>query len=144
MSVWFRQFCFHVMDIEKSIKFYEAIGMTCTSRTKITDEIDEAVMENPERGGFLQLASNSTIKGPIDMGTAFWKLYIYTDDCQGAYDRAIAAGATTETAPYKMDRWPVTVAFVKCPDGYLIEFLQRDQSPTENNAGGSPREQSVN
>jgi len=36
------------------------------------------------------------------------------------------------------------MAYVVCPDGYLIEFLQRDMSPTENNAGGSPRDQSVN
>lgn len=144
MTVWFRQFCFFVTDIERSIKFYEAIGMTCTSRTKITEEIDEAVMENPERGGFLQLASNKANKGPIDMGTAFWKLYIYTDDCQAAYDRALAAGAKTHTAPHKMDRWPVTMAYVTCPDGYLIEFLERSETPKENNAGGSPRDQSLN
>ena len=30
-------------------------------------------------------------EGPIDMGTAMWKLYVNTHDCQGVYDRAIAA-----------------------------------------------------
>jgi lactoylglutathione lyase len=144
MTAWLRQYCFHVTDIERSIKFYEAIGLTCTSRTQITDEIKEAVVENPGRGAWLQLAENSTIKGPIDMGTAFWKLYIYTDDCEGIYQKALAAGATSHTAPVRLERWPTLVAFVTCPDGYLIEFLQRDESPTENNAGGSPRDQSVN
>jgi lactoylglutathione lyase len=144
MTVWLRQYCFHVKDIEASIKFYEAIGLECTSRTQITDEIKEAVLENPTRGAWLQLAENSTIEGPINMGTAFWKLYIYTDDCQGAYDRAMAAGAKSHTAPYKMERWPTTVAFVECPDGYLIEFLQRDEAPTSNTAGGTPRDQNIN
>ena len=36
------------------------------------------------------------------------------------------------------------VAFVECPDGYLIEFLQRDEAPTENTAGGTPRDQNIN
>ena len=144
MTSWLRQYCFHVTDIERSIKFYEAIGLTCTSRTQITDEIKEAVVENPERGAWLQLAENSTIKGPIDMGTAFWKLYVYTDDCEGMYKKALEAGGKSHTAPVRLERWPTLVAFVTCPDGYLIEFLQRDESPTENNAGGSPRDQSVN
>ena len=144
MTVWFRQYCFHVADIERSIRFYEALGLTCTSRTKITDDIDEAMLENPERGAWLQLAQNRTIKPPIDMGTAFWKLYIYTDDCAAAYKRALAAGAKAVQEPQRRERWPTTVAYVSCPDGYLIEFLQRDESPTEFNAGGSPRDQSVN
>ena len=82
MVSWFRQFCIHVSDIDATIKFYETLGLECTSRTKITDDIDEAVIENPERGAWIQLAQNKTITPPIDMGTAMWKLYVYTDDCQ--------------------------------------------------------------
>ena len=99
MVSWFRQFCIHVSDIEATIKFYETLGLECTSRTKITDDIDEAVIENPERGAWIQLAQNKTITPPIDMGTAMWKLYVYTDDCQGVYDRAIAAGYKSVTPP---------------------------------------------
>ena len=29
--------------------------------------------------------------------------------------------------PQQLDRWPVTVAFVKDPDGYLIEFVQNHE-----------------
>jgi lactoylglutathione lyase len=142
MTSWLRQFCFHVSDIEATIKFYELLGLECTSRTKITDDIDEAVIENPERGAWIQLAQNKTIK-KIDMGTAMWKLYVYTDDCQALYDKAIAAGYESVTAPIKSDRWPTTIAFIKDPDGYLVEFVQRDVKPTERNAGGSPRDQSI-
>jgi lactoylglutathione lyase len=143
MAVWFRQFCMHVSDLEATIKFYEALGFECTSRTKITDDIDEAVIENPDKGGWFQLAYNRTIKPPIDMGTAMWKLYVYTDDCQLAYDRAMAAGATSMTPPTRLERWPTVVAFVKDLDGYVIEFLQRDETPTERNAGGSIRDQTL-
>ena len=58
------------------------------------------------------------------MGTAMWKLYVNTDDCQALYDKAIAAGCESVSAPARLDRWPVTMAYVKDPDGYLIEFVE--------------------
>ena len=143
MVSWFRQFCIHVTDIEATIRFYETLGLECTSRTVITEDISEAVIENPERGGWIQLAQNRQITGPIDMGTAMWKLYVYTDDCQAVYDRAMAAGYRSISPPSKNDRWPVTMAFVADPDGYQIELVQRDEKPTERNAGGTPRDQSL-
>src|SRR5262245_59039374 len=118
MVSWFRQFCIHVSDIEATVKFYETLGLECTSRTKITDDISEAVVENPDRGGWIQLAHNKQITGPIDMGTAMWKLYVYTDDCQAVYDKAVGAGYSSITPPAKSDRWPVTIAFIADPDGY--------------------------
>jgi lactoylglutathione lyase len=143
MAAWIRQFCIHVSDLDTSIKFYETLGLECTARTVITDDIEEAIIENPERGAWIQLAKNKTIKGPIDMGTAVWKLYVYTDDCQAMYDRAMAIGAESVTPPKKIERWPNTLAFIKDPDGYLIEILQRDERPTGRTAGGSPRDQSL-
>jgi lactoylglutathione lyase len=143
MAAWIRQFCIHVSDLDTSIKFYETLGLECTARTIITDDIEEAIIENPERGAWIQLAKNKTIKGPIDMGTAVWKLYVYTDDCQAMYDRAMAIGAESVTPPKKIERWPNTLAFIKDPDGYLIEILQRDERPAGRTAGGSPRDQSL-
>jgi lactoylglutathione lyase len=46
------------------------------------------------------------------------------DNCQEVYDRALAAGATSQMEPTKLDRWPVTVAFVYDPDGYLVELVE--------------------
>jgi lactoylglutathione lyase len=143
MAAWIRQFCIHASDLDVSIKFYETLGLECTARTIITDDIEEAIIENPERGAWIQLAKNKTIKGPIDMGTAVWKLYVYTDDCQAMYDRAMAIGAESVTPPKKIERWPNTLAFIKDPDGYLIEILQRDERPPGRTAGGSPRDQSL-
>jgi len=58
------------------------------------------------------------------MGTAMWKLYVNTDDCRAVYDRAIAAGCESVSEPQRLDRWPVTVAFVKDLDGYLLELIE--------------------
>ena len=141
MTSWFRQFCIYVKDIDTTIKFYETLGMTCTSRTQITDEIEEAVIENPEKGGWIQLAQNSAIEGPIDMGSSVWKLYVYCDDCQGVYDAAMAGGYRSVDPPHRLDRWPVTMAYIQDPDGYLIELLQRHVPAAPGGAGGSMRDQ---
>ena len=61
--------------------FYEALGLTCTSRTDL-DEIREAIVENPDKGGKLQLAQRNDQDGPIEMGNAFWKLYVATNDIE--------------------------------------------------------------
>jgi hypothetical protein len=37
----------------------------------------------------------------------------------------------------------VTLAFIEDPDGYQVELVQRDEVPTERNAGGTPRDQSI-
>jgi lactoylglutathione lyase len=143
MASWLRQFCVYVSDIDATIKFYETLGLECTSRTVITEDIVEAVVENPERGAWLQLAQNKQITPPIDMGTAMWKLYVYTDDCQSLYDNAMAAGYKSVTPPIKYDRWPTTVAYINDPDNYLVELVQRDEKPEGRNAGGSPRDQTL-
>lgn len=143
MTSWLRQYCIYVSDLDATIAFWETLGLECTSRTVITDEITEAVLENPEKGGWVQLAHDKAQTGPIDMGTSVWKLYLYTDDCQGLYDTAIAAGYESDTAPFTPERWPVTMAYIKDPDGYLIELLERHEPATVRNAGGTPRDQTL-
>ena len=61
---------------------------------------------------------------PIDHGNAFWKLYLQSDDCKALYDRCIAAGAESITPPTRLEHWPVTAAFVRDPDGYMVEILE--------------------
>lgn len=143
MTSWFRQFCIYVSDIDATIKFYETLGLEVTSRTVITEDIVEAVIENPEKGAWIQLAQNKQITPPIDMGTAVWKLYVYTDNCKALYDKALAAGYRSQKPPSKDPRWPTTVAFIYDPDNYLVELVQRDETPTARNAGGSPRDQTI-
>ena len=72
----------------------------------------------------IQLAQHKNETKPIDQANAFWKLYVYTDDCKGLYDRAIAAGSESLLEPMRLEKWPVTAAFVTDPDGYKIEILQ--------------------
>jgi lactoylglutathione lyase len=124
MTTWLGQYCINVTDLERSVAFYEALGLECTSRTEIPQAL-EAIVENRDRGSKLQLAQQKDQDGPIDMGSAFWKLYVNTEDIAAAYRRSLEAGATPISEPQDLDRWPVTIAFVGDPDGYQIELVQR-------------------
>jgi lactoylglutathione lyase len=143
LTSWFRQFCIYVTDIDRTIRFYETLGFTCTSRTQITEDIEEAMIENPDKGGWIQLAHHKAHKGRIDMGTSVWKLYVYTDDCEGVHDRAVAAGYTSVDPPHRLERWPTTMAYIEDPDGYLVEIVQRHEPAKPGGAGGSVRDQNV-
>jgi lactoylglutathione lyase len=118
------QYCINVRDLDRSVAFWEGVmGIPVQSRTEIPIA-REAVLQAKEGGSRMQLAQQLDHDGPIDMGSAMWKLYVNTDDCQGIYDKAIAAGCESVSAPAQLDRWPVTVAFVKDLDGYLLELIE--------------------
>ena len=121
---WLNQYCIYVSDLEQTIKFYETLGLECTSRTDIPAH-KEAILENTEQGGKIQLAQQLDNDAPIAMGTAMWKLYVNTDDCAGLHAAAVAAGYTSAMDPMKLDRWPVTISFLTDPDGYSIELVER-------------------
>jgi lactoylglutathione lyase len=124
MTAWVGQYCIYVSDLERAVKFYEALGLQNTSRTDL-DSIKEAIVENPDKGGKLQLAQKVDQNGTIDMGNAFWKLYVATNDIAKMFDDSVEAGAEIVTGPIRMEQWPMSVGFVKDPDGYLVELTQR-------------------
>ncbi len=118
------QFCINVRDLDRAIAFWEGvIGIPVQSRTDIPN-VREAVLQAPEGGSRMQLAQHLDQEGPVEMGTAMWKLYVNTDDCRALYERVIAAGCESVSEPQRLERWPVTVAFVKDPDGYLLELIE--------------------
>lgn len=125
MESWLGQYCINVTDLDATVKFYETLGLTNTSRTEIPNAY-EAIMEDAGlKGGKIQLAQQKEQSGPIDHGNAFWKLYVNTNDIEKQYAAAMDAGAESISAPVRQDRWPVTVAFIRDPDGYMVELVQR-------------------
>jgi lactoylglutathione lyase len=119
------QYCIYVSDIERSIRFYtEVIGLKLQGRTEI-DDVHEAHLAADEGGGRLQLAERYRGGRPIDHGFALWKIYMNVDDCAAAHAQAVEAGCESTMTPTRLDRWPVTVAFVNDPDGYSVELVER-------------------
>ncbi len=123
MKVSLDQYCINVTDLDASVRFYETVlGLESTHRIE-TPGFTEVVLAG-EGGGRIQLARHHDQSGPIDHGNGFWKLYLDTDDCEGLYKRCMDSGVESVSKPERLEHWPVTVAFVKDPDGYLVEFVQ--------------------
>ena len=47
-----------------------------------------------------------------------------SDTSLHVYQRCIDAGAESVMEPAQLEHWPVIAAFVKDPDGYLVELLE--------------------
>ena len=124
MASWIGQYCINVTDLDASVAFYEALGLTCTSLTQI-DTAGEAIVECPDKGGKVQLAQQVEAPTAWDPGNAFWKLYVNTNDLEALHAAALAAGAEEVMAPMRMEQWPTSISFVKERDGYLVELVQR-------------------
>jgi lactoylglutathione lyase len=110
--------------------------MPLVSRTDL-GTIKEAILQSPHGGSRLQLAQKLDDSSCIEMGNAMWKLYVNTSDCQALDDKALAAGCESVMAPTRLNRWPVTMAYVNNCDGYLNEFVESH----EGTQPGRPRPQ---
>lgn len=119
------QCCINVRDLARAERFYtEGLGMVVTHRIEIPG-VSEVVLQG-SCGNRLQLAHHHGYDQPIQHGNGFWKLYLGTDDCSALHARAVAAGAEDVSAPQHLAQWNVRVAFVRDPDGYLLEIVESE------------------
>jgi lactoylglutathione lyase len=117
-------FCIHVTDRDATVAFYEALGLTCTRRHETADGL-VAELAEPDKGGRLQVGQRPGAGDGFDLGTALWKLYVNTNDLEARHAAALAAGAEEVLAPMRLEQWPMSISFVKDPDGILVELCQR-------------------
>jgi lactoylglutathione lyase len=131
MATTVGQYCIKVSDLEKSVDFYvNLLGLKEQGRTEIPN-VQEVHVAADVGGGRLQLAkfAETMSPQPIDHGNALWKTYVNVDDCQATWQKVVDAGYQSVMDPERLERWPVIVAFVMDPDGYLVELVQHDGTP---------------
>jgi lactoylglutathione lyase len=113
----------NVSDLERSESFYvDALGLEVLSRID-TSEVREVIVGTPGEGSQLMLAKHTTAHLSEPQG--IWKVFLFTDDAAALYARAITAGAEAVEPPKFLEQFSVTIAFVKDPDGYLLELGQQ-------------------
>lgn len=112
-------------DFEKSLHFYEALGMTpCLSWGEGDGRITMLELGD---GGILELFAGGSKEEECGK---FIHFAMSVDDVNDAYIAALAAGARPKTEPkvVALDSQPVqktlNVAFVYGPDGEELEFFR--------------------
>ena len=118
-----------VGNLERSIAFYtEVLGMQVLRREDYPEgKFTLAfVGYQPEKdGAVLELTYNYGVEN-YDPGTAFGHVAIEVDDAYRACEQVKQKGGKVLREAGPMLHGSTVIAFVADPDGYKIEFIQKD------------------
>ena len=118
--------CYRITDIDRSVAFYEALGFEEVSRMPIREEAINVFMNQPEDGGSprLELTYNFGVDS-YELGTGYGHIAITTGDLDGMLAELKRQGIEPERPPYTVREGGNRICFVRDPDGYRIEIVER-------------------
>jgi lactoylglutathione lyase len=119
--------CYRILDIDRSVAFYKALGFEEKGRLPIRDEAINVFMGLPDDGPEprLELTYNTGRQEPYDVGSGYGHIAITTPDLDGALARLAEQGIEPERPPYTVREGGSRLCFVRDPDGYRIELIER-------------------
>ena len=117
--------CYRITDPERSIAFYEALGLEKRRELPIREEAVNYFLgvpghELPE----LELTHNFGVDS-YELGTAYGHVALTVEDLDGTLERLAAQGIEPERPPYSVREGGSRLCFVRDPDGYRIELIER-------------------
>src|ERR1700687_2262902 len=117
-----------VGDLQRSIDFYsKAFGMNEIRRRDVPDgkyTLAFVGYGDEERNTVIELTYNYGVE-KYEMGGAFGHLAVGVPDVAAACEQAAKAGGTITRPAGPVKFGTTIIAFVKDPDGYMIELVQR-------------------
>jgi lactoylglutathione lyase len=116
--------CYRIGDIDRSVAFYEKLGFEELRRVPIRDEAINVFMGLPGDGARLELTYNHGVS-EYDLGTGYNHIALSVDDLDGTLERLEADGIEPEKPPYTVREGGSRLCFVRDPDGYRIELIER-------------------
>jgi lactoylglutathione lyase len=119
--------CYRITDPERSVEFYKALGFEERRRLPIGDEAINIFMGLPGDGDRLELTYNFGVDS-YDVGTGYGHIALTVDDLDTALERLGEQGIEPERAPYTVREGGSRLCFVRDPDQYRIELIERRPS----------------
>jgi len=116
--------CYRIGDIDRSVAFYEKLGFEETGRFPIRDEAINVFMGLPGDGARLELTYNHGVDS-YEMGTGYNHIAVTIEDLDGALAGLAQQGIEPEKPPYSVREGGSRLCFVRDPDGYRIELIER-------------------
>ena len=117
--------CYRITDIDRSVSFYTKLGFEERRRLPIRDEAINVFMGLPGDGDRLELTWNKDQEGPYEIGTGYGHIALTVDDLDGTLDQLSSDGIEPERPPYRVREGGSRICFVRDPDSYRIELIER-------------------
>ena len=116
--------CYRIGDIDRSVAFYQALGFEEVGRMPIRDEAINVFMGLPGDGPRLELTYNFGVDS-YELGTGYNHIAVSASDLDATLDRLREQGIEAEKPPYTVSENGPRLCFVRDPDGYRIELIER-------------------
>ncbi len=116
--------CYRIGEIDRSVAFYETLGFEERRRLPIRDEAINVFMGLPGDSDRLELTYNFGVDS-YDLGTGYNHIALTVEDLDGTLERLAAKGIDPEKPPYRIREGGSRLCFVRDPDGYRIELIER-------------------
>jgi lactoylglutathione lyase len=116
--------CYRIGDPERSIAFYEALGLEKRRELPIRDEAVNYFFGVPGRPDpELELTYNFGVS-EYEIGSGFGHIAVRVDDLEATLEQLKREhDIEPERAPYRVSEKGSLLCFVRDPDGYRIELI---------------------
>jgi len=115
-----------VSDIKKSLKFYEELLEMKLVREKQLDDCTLYFLT--DKNGVVEIElthNNETPQNGYEIGTGFGHFAFRIDSMDKFTQKLKRLGYNYFYEPYKLSSKGSTIAFIKDPDGYEIELIEK-------------------
>ena len=117
--------CYRITNPERSVAFYEALGLEKRREMPIREEAMNYFLGVPGQDSpELELTYNFGV-GSYELGTGYGHIALTVEDLDGTLDRLAEQGIEPEREPYQVREGGSRLCFVQDPDGYRIELIER-------------------
>ena len=117
--------CYRITDPERSVAFYEALGLEKRRELPIREEAVNYFLGVPGQDSpELELTHNFGVDS-YELGTGYGHVALTVQDLDGTLARLAEQGIEPEREPYTVREGGSRLCFVRDPDGYRIELIER-------------------
>lgn len=115
-----------ILDEERSLAFYGALGFEDRGRKRVGGDTATIIFLGlPGDGDRLELTLNDGRTEPYELGEAYGHIALTTSDMDAELATLAAKGVHPEKEPYSAYPGGSRICFIRDPDGYRIEMIER-------------------
>ena len=117
--------CYRVLDLDRSVDFYKRLGFEERRRVPLRDDATNVFMGLPGDGDRLELTYNHGREDPYEIGSGYGHIALTVGDLNATLGRLAEQDIEPERPPYRVREGGSRLCFVRDPDGYRIEIIEK-------------------